>query len=387
VFGDTLRSSPVRQTAVDARRALSLVEEKAGHCLPKPVAEAAGLFLPAPPPRFSAVAFIEFAVDQAAGQDLAGWLDALGFAKVGHHRSKNVDLYAQGDILIALNRRDDSFAYAYRKLHGTAVCALGLAVKDKAAMLDRAKSYRFRLHQEQVEQGEYTMPAVRAPDGSLFHIVDESFDALTEFDLEPHFKPGQTDAGLRGIDHIGRAAGTAEFESWVSFFKILFGLEPDPTRDLVDPHGVVHSQALADRDRRIRFPLAYSESNRTALAKAVSSFAGSGVNQIAFSTDDIFATVEKLRARGARLVPVPGNYYDELKATSDLDADQIERMRALGILYDADPSGGALFHAYTEMFQDRLFFEVLQRSGGYDQYGAVNAPVRMAAHARRRNPV
>jgi 4-hydroxyphenylpyruvate dioxygenase len=32
-----------------------------------------------------------------------------------------------------------------------------------------------------------------------------------------------------------------------------------------------------------------------------------------------------------------------------------------------------------------LFFEVVQRVGGYDGYGAVNAPVHMAAHHRSRS--
>jgi len=31
-----------------------------------------------------------------------------------------------------------------------------------------------------------------------------------------------------------------------------------------------------------------------------------------------------------------------------------------------------------------VFFEVVQRIGGYDGYGTVNAPVRMAAHGRLR---
>jgi 4-hydroxyphenylpyruvate dioxygenase len=40
------------------------------------------------------------------------------------------------------------------------------------------------------------------------------------------------------------------------------------------------------------------------------------------------------------------------------------------------------------VFRGRFFFEVVQRSGGYDQYGAANAPVRMAAQAQaQRQPV
>jgi 4-hydroxyphenylpyruvate dioxygenase-like putative hemolysin len=54
-------------------------------------------------------------------------------------------------------------------------------------------------------------------------------------------------------------------------------------------------------------------------------------------------------------------------------------MRTFGILYDRDEAGGELFHLYTGMLGHRLFLEVVQRVGGYEGYGEVNAPVRAAA--------
>ena len=53
-------------------------------------------------------------------------------------------------------------------------------------------------------------------------------------------------------------------------------------------------------------------------------------------------------------------------------------MRGLGVLYDAGERG-ELLHFYTAMAGSSLFFEVLERRGGYDGYGAANSPVRMAA--------
>ena len=88
-----------------------------------------------------------------------------------------------------------------------------------------------------------------------------------------------------------------------------------------------------------------------------------------------------LDAHGA-LLAIPGNYYDDLAARTALEPEAIERMRALGILYDADGDGGELLHFYTAMAGPGLFFEVLERRGGYDGYGASNSPVRMAAQIR-----
>ena len=53
-------------------------------------------------------------------------------------------------------------------------------------------------------------------------------------------------------------------------------------------------------------------------------------------------------------------------------------MRELGVLYDGG-AGGELLHFYTPVVGGRLFFEVVERRGGYAGYGAANSPVRMAA--------
>jgi 4-hydroxyphenylpyruvate dioxygenase len=387
VFNDDLRAAPVRATAGEAMRSLLFLEETVGRR-----ARAAGTRLPAslalhdppPPPVIEDLAFVEFAVDEAAREELGRWLESLGFARAGRHRTKAVTLYRQGAALIALNASADTFAHAYFRLHGPSVCAVGLRVRDRAALLARAEAYGFKQHRERTRPGEYDMPAIRAPDGSLIQPVDEAFDAMAEFEPEP--KPGAEaeGAGLRRIDHLGRAVPAALFDNWLLYYRILLGLEPEEPWELADPHGLVRSRALSDPARRVRFPISFSDSSRTVVARALSTFHGAGVNQIAFETDDVFATVERLRALGARLLPIPGAYYVELGVNTDLPEDAIERMRAHNVLCDLDERGGAFLHAYTETFDERCFFEVVQRQGGYDRYGAANAPVRMAAQARRR---
>ena len=379
VFNDELRAAPNRQTAVEAKRSLVFVEERVRQLGTSP----AGVDLadPAPPPALNGVAFIEFAVDAAAGKALADWLSSLGFVHLGRHRSKEVDLYRQGEALIVLNAGADSFAHYYHHLHGPSVCAVGLSVADREGLLSRAQAYGYKRHAEQTGPGEYQMPALRAPDGSLIAVVDATYDPMIDFEPQPD---GAREAGVRGFDHIGRAVPAGQFDSWVLYDRLLLGLDPEAVIDLPDPHGLVRSMALSDAGRHVRFPLSFSESARTVVAKSLSTFAGAGVNQIALSTDDIFATVSAMRARGARLLPIPASYYVELGVESDLDAPMIERLREHQLLYAEDGQGGEFLHAYVETFDDRFFFEVVERRGGYDGYGEANAPVRMAAQARRR---
>jgi 4-hydroxyphenylpyruvate dioxygenase len=83
------------------------------------------------------------------------------------------------------------------------------------------------------------------------------------------------------------------------------------------------------------------------------------------------------------VLTISDNYYDDLIAKSVLSLEEIERMRALNILYDVQGEG-SFYHFYFKE-QNGLFIEILQRVGGYDRYGETNAQVRLAAQARDRH--
>jgi 4-hydroxyphenylpyruvate dioxygenase len=379
VFNDELRAAPNRQTAVEAKRALLHVEEGVRRLgVIPPGVELAD---PPPPPSLNGVTYVEFAVDPVSARGLAAWLEQLGFARAGRHRSKDVTLYRQGEALIVLNAGADSFAHYYHHLHGPSVCAIALAVADREALLRRAQAYGYKRHAEQTGPGEYAMPALRAPDGSLVPLVDAAYDPMLDF--EPA-ADGGADAGLMAFDHIARAVPAGQLDAWVLYDRLLLGLEPEAAVELPDLHGLVRSTALSDPSRRVRLPLSVSESGRTVVARSLDAFAGAGVNQIALRTDDIFGAVAAMRARGAGLLSIPASYYGELALSTDLDAATIGRLRAHDVLYAEDGRGGQFLHAYTELFDGRFFFEVVERRGGYDGYGEANAPVRMAAQARHR---
>jgi 4-hydroxyphenylpyruvate dioxygenase len=131
----------------------------------------------------------------------------------------------------------------------------------------------------------------------------------------------------------------------------------------------------------VRLPLNISQSRNTATARSVSTYSGAGVQHIALATDDIFAAAAELRRRRVAVLPIPANYYDDLIAKFGLDDELVARLAAANILYDRDAGGGEFFQLYTEPFEDRFAFELVERRG-YDGYGAANAPVRMAAQAQ-----
>jgi 4-hydroxyphenylpyruvate dioxygenase len=81
---------------------------------------------------------------------------------------------------------------------------------------------------------------------------------------------------------------------------------------------------------------------------------------------------------------MPENYYDDLEARTDLSPERLALLRAHDVLYDRDESGEYL-QAYTANIGGLFFFEIVERRG-YKGFGAVNAPIRLAAQARLSSP-
>lgn len=59
-------------------------------------------------------------------------------------------------------------------------------------------------------------------------------------------------------------------------------------------------------------------------------------------------------------------------------------LQELDLLYDRDAAGEFL-HFCTETL-GTVFFEVVERRGGYSGFGVPDAPVRLAAQYRRTHP-
>ena len=384
IFNDQFRAGSARMVATDGQRSLLyLLDQLREHT----GASISGL--PELPPRSACrgVAFIELAVDEATAPAIGRLFAQLGFAKTGVHKSKSVVRWRQGDINLVVNAEKEGFAHSFNITHGTSVCAIGLEVEDAARTLERASKLRDRPFRQAVGTGELEIPAVRGLGGSLIYFLDRQEPLADVWEIE--FTPsGETetsrDAGLLAVDHISQSMQYEEMLSWLLFYTSLLDVTKTPGQDVIDPGGVVRSQVVETADGALRIVLNASQSNRTLSSRFVEEFFGSGVQHIAFSCADIHATAAKLRANGVELLPIPENYYDDLETRWDLTSQELARLKAGNILYDRDGSA-EYFQIYTPSFQERFFFEIVERRG-YTGFGAVNASIRLAAQARLARP-
>ena len=376
IFSDAFRAAPTEITALDGLRSLIWLENL--------VEDGPWASQLPPAPYYHGIHFIEFTLDEESAAPLGEFIDALGFRHVGRHRSKNVELWKQGEIHLVLNFETDSFAHTFRLLHGTSVCAVGFRVDDVERALARARAFKAPLFRGQVGEGEMEIPALRGIEGSLVYLVDEQAadDLQWRTDFELFDQASRDEAGLVRVDHLSYVLPATQLLGWQLFHRTVFGFAAETENEIVDPRGMMISQAVVSPDRSIRLPLTVSQAQETQPGRFLSEFRG-GVQQIAFASRDIFATVDELLARGLPLLKIPQNYYDDLEARHGLDADFLEALRSRNILFDRNDDGDFL-HAYTETFSGRFFFEIVERRGDYQQFGEANAGIRLAAQAAHR---
>jgi 4-hydroxyphenylpyruvate dioxygenase len=359
VFNDVFRQSDPARTAVDAMRSLIALEH---HVEPLPSLPAA--------PALTRHAFTEFAVDGRSGPELRTALRGLGFTHTGQHRTKPVELWEQQDCRIVLN----SAAAGPQPPGSAAVHAFALASTDPPGSLRRAGALLAPAHPNVREPGETELAAITAPDGTSVFLTrpDDGWRA----DFLPTGEPAGPGAGLYATDHLGLTQPFDNFDEAGLFYHSVLGLDQVATEEYAAPYGLMRSRNVANPDRTVRLALTAAVLRRGDWQPAVAD-----PQHVAFATTDIVASAE---ACGATTLAVPDNYYADLAARFGLDDRTVETLRKHGILYHRDQHGGELLHRYTPVLGGRVFFEIVERRGGYDGFGEANAPVRMAAHRHRR---
>ncbi|MGC9495625.1 bifunctional sugar phosphate isomerase/epimerase/4-hydroxyphenylpyruvate dioxygenase family protein [Streptomyces sp. WG7] len=354
VFNDVFRQSEAGPTAVDAQRSLLLLQETVGLAAPPAPAAPTG------------VAFAELVTPDAA--PVSAVLGALGFARTARHRGKPVDLWQRGDARVLVNtgpaeRRD-----------GTRLAAVGLESPDPAGAARRAEALLAPVLPRRRAPGDAPLEAVAAPDGTELFLCATARPGLPDWraDFEDTGAPADAEPGWR-VDHLSLTQPWHQFDEAALFHRSVLGLRPQESVDVADPYGLLRSRAVTTEDGGVRIVLTVGAAPTDDTAHA---------QHIALATDDVVAAARRFRAAGGAPLPIPANYYDDLAARFEFADGELETYRELGILYDRD-AHGTFRHCYTHTV-GRVFFELVQRDGGYRGYGAANAPVRLAAqHAVR----
>ncbi|MGO4586002.1 bifunctional sugar phosphate isomerase/epimerase/4-hydroxyphenylpyruvate dioxygenase family protein [Arthrobacter sp. 2RAF6] len=389
VFNDVFRQSDVERTAVDAMRSLIWLEEQSAKWLDANAAslapgaasgdspanaagrrrypmELATLPKVAEPAGFN---FAEVKTDEPA--QLETLLGQLGFEFDGRHRTKDVQLWSMGQARVIINEQAPSHSEP-------AIAALGFDVDSPVIASARAQQLKAPVVPRKVQADEEVFQGIAAPDSTEIFLCQGSPDGTaawtSEFGQPREFGEGleHPSAGAQAvIDHVNLAQPWQHFDEAVLFYTSALALEPQPFAEVPSPSGLVRSQVMVTSNRAVRLVL-----NLAPVIQQGNRALKSYQEHIAFAVDDLVATARAAQARGLDFLQIPANYYEDLDARFALDPAFLATLKELNLLYDRDANGEFL-HFYTATVGS-VFFEMVERRGNYDGYGAPNAPVRHA---------
>ncbi len=352
VFNDTFRQTDPVRTAAHARRSLTWLADR--------TAAANGWdtdrLADATPP--TGIDFVEI-----AGADLTAFdamLTQLGFRFRGRHRTKPVRLWSFGDARIILDEqaRDEA----------PRVAGIGLDVPDAAGAEERARTLGAPQVYRRTYAGEHHLRSVAAPDGTAIYWSDSPAEGswITEF------SGGEAGNDASGqVDHVNLGYRWHDFDEAVLFASSVLALGSTSAAEVPGPLGLVRSQVMRTADGAVRLPMNLAPPTAPLPDR-----------HIAVRCDDVVLVARAARDRGLEFLRIPENYYDDLAARFDLAPAFLDGLRDLDLFYDRT-GDGEFIHFYTPTIGG-VFLEVVQRLGGYDGYGAVNAPIRLAAQRSAR---
>ncbi|WP_243095607.1 bifunctional sugar phosphate isomerase/epimerase/4-hydroxyphenylpyruvate dioxygenase family protein [Thermus thalpophilus] len=361
IFNEWFRAAPPEQVAQDGLRAL------------KHLFDHLGLLLP-PLPAGSAVQGVDFLEIAAEEEDLAelkDLLQALGFRLEARHPALDLFLYQAGEARLLLRLPpEEEGGREFPSVQG-----VGLRVGKAAPLGARARELGLSLV-PRPEEG-LGFPAVAAVGHTRLYLVDSP--VLGAYRLTPSGGEGEEEAFA--VDHFTNVVPRWELYSWLLIYKALFGFQVDPAVEVFDPYGMFYSRSVRSPNGRVRIPVNTSEGIGTAVSRFLRSLGHAGIQHVAFRTQDLLAFAERAFQRGFRPLRIPASYYPALAARHGLAPEMVEVLATYQLLYDRSPEGGEFLHLYTPTFRGRFFFEVVERRGGYEAYGAANTAVRLQAQA------
>lgn len=316
--------------------------------------------------------FIEFCAPEKGV--LEPVFQCMGFVKVAHHRSKDVDLWRQGAINVILNYEPRSPAAYFAAEHGPSACGMGWRVRNAADAYAKAISRGAEPVDVQVGPMELRVPAIRGIGGSIIYLIDRYHGSpngdLSIYDIDfvvaDNTDPNPAGAGLHTIDHLTHNVYGGRMAHWAGFYERVFNFREIRYFDIKGEYTGLTSRAMTAPDGKIRIPLnEEGASGKGQIDEFLRAYNGEGIQHVAFLCDDLIATWDQLNAMGTPFMTAPpATYYEMLEERLPGHGEPVAELQKRGILLDGTTAHGAprlLLQIFSETMIGPVFFEFIQR--------------------------
>src|SRR5258706_9322435 len=99
-------------------------------------------------------------------------------------------------------------------------------------------------------------------------------------------------------------------DQWDGYYRRIFNFREIRYFDIEGQATGLFSRVMTAPDDKIRIPLNESQDEQSQIEEFLREYKGEGIQHLALATDDIFATVDALRANGIRFQKTPDTYYE-----------------------------------------------------------------------------
>jgi 4-hydroxyphenylpyruvate dioxygenase len=296
--------------------------------------------------------------------------ERMGFTRIARHRSKDVDLWRQGEINLIANYEPKSPAAYFAAEHGPSACGMAFRVKNARVAYDEAIARGAEPVETRTGPMELRLPAIRGIGGAMIYLVDRYGDALSIYDIDFDYLPGvdrnPLGAGFKIIDHLTHNVYGGRMAHWGSFYERVFNFREIRYFDIKGEYTGLTSRAMTAPDGKIRIPL--NEEGKAGggqIEEYLRAYNGEGIQHIAFSCDDLPACWDRLKALGTPFAPSPPKtYYDMLEERLPGHGEPVDELQARGILLDGSTEDGdprLLLQIFSQTMIGPVFFEFIQR--------------------------
>ena len=312
--------------------------------------------------------FIEFSAPEKGL--LEPVFERMGFSRIARHRSKDVDLWRQGEINLIANYEPQSPAAYFAAEHGPSACGMAFRVKNARVAYDAAIVRGAEPVETRTGPMELRLPAIRGIGGAMIYLVDRYGDALSIYDIDFDYLPGvdrnPVGAGFKIIDHLTHNVYGGRMAHWGSFYERVFNFREIRYFDIKGEYTGLTSRAMTAPDGKIRIPL--NEEGKAGggqIEEYLRAYNGEGIQHIAFSCDDLPACWDRLKALGTPFAPPPPKaYYDMLEERLPGHGEPVDALQSRGILLDGSTQDGdprLLLQIFSQTMIGPVFFEFIER--------------------------
>ena len=288
----------------------------------------------------------------------------FGFSKLKQFKNKAITYYNQNDIHFLLNEEQGGFAEQFAKQHGPSICSMGWRVDNAQQAFETAVARGAKPATDATNK-DLPYPAIYGIGDSLVYFIDQwqGKDTIYNNNFIALDQPKIVESkGFLAIDHLTNNVVKGTMQYWADFYKNVFGFTEVRYFDIKGQKTALLSHALQSPCKTFCLPINEGkDDNNNQIDEYLDEYKGPGVQHLAFLTDDLVDSIEKLDQSTIQTLNILPEYYENIFDRVPWVKEDKEKIRKYKILVDSQADQTYLLQIFTKNLFGPIFIELIQR--------------------------